>query len=255
MKKVILFFVVVLLASCNPNMRKDRLVSVDEAIENQENELVAYLYKYKGLKDKASNSIQRDELWQQREDSLVILQDSIGVFHNTVGKIKRISASDYGSSKILEFEIEIEPEQYFKIDLRCRYIFPLDSIATDSLYNQVKALSNYTTVYVDGAVAITSKLKPSNPSIGDKDLQFSYPDYNFNVAAISTTPLPDISPNLRSAIKKWRKSFESILRDSESKETEKTIEDFKVATEVLTPDENAYMARYIQACSGDLYRE
>jgi hypothetical protein len=60
---------------------------------------------------------------------------------------------------------------------------------------------------------------------------------------------------LRSAIKKWRKSFESILRDSESKETEKTIENFKVATEVLTPDENAYMARYIQACSGDLYRE
>ena len=246
MKKIILFLAVALLASCNPRLQQ---------VKEEQNELVEYLLKYKEARFKTGNSIQRDELWQAREDSLVLLQDSLGVFHNIKGKIERISANDIGKSKVLKFEIEIEPEQYFKINLECRYIIPQDSVKTDSLYNLIKSLSDYTRVYVDGAIAITSKLKPDNSSISDKDLQMSYPSYNFNVVSLSTSELPEISTNLRSAIVIWRKSFESILKNGKSAVTDNNIEAFKKATEILTPVEDMYLRKYINVCSLDLYRD
>lgn len=246
MKHFIYMMAIVLLVSCTPRTQQNK---------EKQNELVEYLLKYKEAKYNTGNSIQRDELWQEREDGLVVLQDSIGVFHNLKGRINRIRANDIRKSKVLEFEIEIEPEQYFKIDLECRYIIPQDSVQTDSLYNQIKSLSNYTTVYVDGAIAITINLKPDNSSIGDKDLQFSYPDYNFNVVALSTEPLPEISDNLRNVIVVWRKGFECILKNGKSAETDEKIDAYKKASELLTPTEDAYMGKYISACSFDLYRK
>ena len=237
---------IVLLVSCNPRMQQTK---------EKQSELVEYLLKYKEAKYNTGNSIQRDELWQEREDGLVVLQDSIGVFNNLKGRINRIRANDIRKSKVLEFEIEIEPEKYFKIDLECRYIIHQDSVQTDSLYNQIKSLSNYTTVYVDGAIAITTNLKPDNSSISDKDLQFSYPDYNFNVVALSTEPLPEISDNLRNVIVVWRKGFECILKNGKSAETDEKIDAYKKASELLTPTEDTYMDKYINACSIDLYRE
>ena len=246
MKHFIYMMAIVLLVSCSPRMQQNK---------EKQNELVEYLLKYKEAKFNTGNSIQRDELWQEREDGLVVLQDSIGVFHNLKGRINRIRANDIRKSKVLEFEIEIEPEQYFKIDLECRYIIPQDSVQTDSLYNQIKSLSNYTTVYVDGAIAITTNLKPDNSYISDKDLQFSYPDYNFNVVALSREPLPEISDNLRNVIVVWRKGFEYILKNGKSAETDEKIDAFKKASELLTPTEDAYMGKYISVCSFDLYRE
>lgn len=253
MKKVILFLAAILIASCS--QRNPQLVSVDEAIENQQGELIAYLYKYKQLKEKANNSIQRDELWEQREDSLVILQDKVGVFHNIVGRIDKIRATDVRDSKVLDFTIEVEPEQYFKIRLECKHLVNKDSIDTDSLYNLVKSLPDYSLVYVDGAIAITSDCKPVNSSWGDKDLQFSYPEYSFNVVALSTSPLPEISAHVRNAIIMWRKGFESILKNGQSAETDEKIAAYKKATENLSPADEAYIAKYVQACSIDLYRE
>ena len=246
MKKIILFLAVAILASCNPRLQQ---------VKEEQNELVEYLLKYKEARFNTGNSIQRDELWQAREDSLVLLQDSLGVFHNIKGKIERIRANDIGKAKVLEFEIDIEPEQYFKIELKCRYIIPQDSVKTDSLYNLIKSLSNYTTVYVDGAIAITSNLKPDNSSISEKDIQMSYPSYNFNVVSLSTSELPEISTNLRSAIVIWRKSFECILKNGKSAETDENIEAFKKAKEMLTPAEDIYMGEYVNACSFDLYRD
>lgn len=246
MKHFIYMMAIVLLVSCSPRMQQNK---------EKQNELVEYLLKYKEANYNTGNSIQIDELWQEREDGLVVLQDSIGVFHNLKGRINRIRANDIGKSKVLEFEIEIEPEQYFKIDLECRYIIPQDSVQTDSLYNQIKSLSNYTTVYVDGAIAITTNLKPDNSSISDKDVQFSYPDYNFNVVALSREPLPEISDNLRNVIVVWRKGFEYILKNGKSAETDEKIDAFKKASELLTPTEDAFMGKYISVCSFDLYRE
>lgn len=244
-KNLILSLAVVLLASCGPRMQKET---------GKQNVLIEYLLKYKGANYNAGNSIQRDELWQEREAGLVVLQDSVGVFQNLKGHINGIRANDIRASKVLEFSIEIEPQEYFKLDLDCKYIIPKDSVETDSLYNLIKSLSDYSTVYVDGAIAITANLEPDNSSIGDKDLQFSYPDYNFNVVALSTKPLPEVSTNLRKAIIAWRKSFECILKNGNSEETDESIDAFQKASEFLTPDENVYMGRYVNACSIDLYR-
>jgi hypothetical protein len=246
MKKIILLLAVALLASCGPRMQHPK---------EKQNELVEYLLKYKEARYNTGNSIQMDELWQEREDGLVLLQDSLGIFHNVKGRIEQIRANNIGNSKVLEFEIQIEPQEYFKIDLDCKYIIPQDSVKNDSLYNLIKSLSNYTTVFVDGAIAITSKLKPDNSSISEKDLQLSYPDYNFNVVSLSTSELPDISSNLRNAIIIWRKSFECILKNGKSAETDDNIEAFKKAKQVLTPAENVYLSKYINVCSIDLYRD
>lgn len=250
MKKLIYTLAVILLTSCGAKSSQEaKTVKV-------QNELVEYLQQYKDGRYDAANSIQREELWQKREDGIVTLQDSIGVFHNIMGHIERIRANDLNNSKVLEFNIEIEPEKYFKITLECTHIVDNDSLETDSLYNTVKALSEYTTVFVDGAIAINSKGVAANASWGDHDLQFSYPEYKFNVVALSTKPLPDISTNLRKAIVAWRHSFEEILKNGGSTdETDKSIEAFKKATEILSPAENEYMGKYVHTCTKDLYRD
>lgn len=249
MKHFIFTLAVVLLASCgarNPQVAKN---------EEKKNPLVEYLQKYKDAKYETGNAIQRDELWQEREDGLVLLQDSVGVFCNLRGHINRIKARDVRDSKVVEFSIEIEPEEYFKITLECSHIVHKDSLESDSLYQVVKGLSDYSTVYVDGAIAIKSDCRAANSSWGDKDLQFSYPEYKFNVVALSTQPLPKVSNKVKDAIVIWRRSFESILKNGKSAVTDENIAAFKKATESLTSEEDAYMAKYVNACSLDLYRD
>ena len=249
MKYFIYTMAVVLFASCGPRN--------PHASQNEEkqNPLVEYLQQYKGKNYDAGNSIQRDELWQEREDGLVTLQDSVGVFNNLKGRINDISARDVRDSKVVEFRVEIKPKEYFEITLECSHIVHKDSLESDSLYQIVKGLSNYSTVYVDGAIAVTSKGQAANASWGDKDLQFSYPKYKFNIVALSTSPLPKISANVRNAIIVWRRSFEGILKNGKSAETDENIAAFKKATENLTPEEDAYMGKYVHACSLDLYRD
>lgn len=220
------------------------------------NELIAFLSKYKDVNVDAKNDVQKDEIFQNREDSLVLLQDSLGVFSNIEGKIQNIHFNDFQDTKVLEFNVVIEPEQYFKITLECAHIVHKDSIASDSLYNKIKNLSEFATVYVDGAVGITDKIKPANSGWSfDKDTQFSYPEYKFNVIALSERPLPAVSNELRHAIVLWRKGFEAILKDGKGKETDEKINTFKKASQNLSPSDDAYMGRYVHACSGDLYRE
>ncbi len=219
------------------------------------NPLVEYLQQYNGKNYDAGNSIQRDELWQEREDGLATLQDSVGVFNNLKGRINDISARDVRDSKVVEFRVEIKPKEYFEITLECSHIVHKDSLESDSLYQIVKGLSNYSTVYVDGAIAVTSKGQAANASWGDKDLQFSYPKYKFNIVALSTSPLPKVSANVRNAIVVWRRSFEGILKNGKSAETDENIAAFKKATENLTTEEDAYMVKYVHACSLDLYRD
>ena len=249
MKYFIYTMAVVLFASCGPRN--------PHASQNEEkqNPLVEYLQQYKGKNYDAGNSIQRDELWQEREDGLVTLQDSVGVFNNLKGRINDISARDVRDSKVVEFRVEIKPKEYFEITLECSHIVHKDSLESDSLYQIVKGLSNYSTVYVDGAIAVTSKGQAANASWGDKDLQFSYPKYKFNIVALSTSPLPKVSANVRNAIVVWRRSFEGILKNGKSAETDENIAAFKKTTENLTPEEDAYMVKYVHACSLDLYRD
>lgn len=249
MKHFIYTMAVVLLVSCGPRN--------PQATQNEEkqNPLVEYLQQYKGKNYDAGNSIQRDELWQEREDGLVTLQDSVGVFNNLKGRIDNITARDVRNSKVIEFRVEVRPEEYFEITLECSHIVHKDSLESDSLYQIVKGLSNHSTVYVDGAIAVTSNGKIANASWGDKDLQFSYPKYKFNIVALSTSPLPKVSENVQNAIVIWRRSFEGILKNGKSAETDENIAAFKKATENLTLEEDAYMGKYVHACSLDLYRD
>lgn len=249
MKHFIYTMAVVLLASCGPRNPQST------KSEERQNPLVEYLQQYKGKNYNAGNSIQRDELWQEREDGLVTLQDSVGVFNNLKGRIENITARDVRDSKVVEFWIKIEPEKYFEITLECSHIVHKDSLDGDSLYQIVKGLSNYSTVYVDGAIAVTSKVKAANASWGDKDLQFSYPKYKFNIVALSTSPLPKVSDKVQNAIVIWRRGFEGILKNGKSAENDANIAAFKQATADLTPEEDAYMGKYVHACSLDLYRD
>lgn len=251
MRKLSLFITLVLLVSCGS--RNNQVVQNEE----KTNPLVEYLQQYKNKKNDAVNDIQRDELWQEREDGIVVLQDSLGVFNNLKGRINNITARDVRNSKVVEFGIEIKPEEYFEITLKCSHIVHKDSLGSDSLYQTVKGLSNYSTVYVDGAIAVTSKGKVANASASwsEKDLQLSYPTYNFNIVSLSTSPLPEISGNLQHAIVMWRRNFEGILKNGKSALTDESIATYKKATESLTPEEDAYLGKYGNACSVDLYRD
>ena len=71
MKHFIYTMAVVLLASCG--LRN----SQNAQNEEKQNPLVEYLQQYKGKNYDAGNSIQRDELWQEREDGLLTLHSII----------------------------------------------------------------------------------------------------------------------------------------------------------------------------------
>ncbi len=249
MRKLSILITLVLLVSCGP-----RNTQVGQNKE-ETNPLVEYLQQYKNKKDDAVNSIQRDELWQEREDGLVTLQDSVGVFNNLKGRIENITARDVRNSKVLEFWIKIKPEEYFEITLECTHIVHKDSLESDSLYQTVKGLSNYSTVYVDGAIAVTTQGKVANDSWSEKDLQLSYPRYKFNVVSLSTSPQAKVSVNLQNAIVIWRRNFEGILKNGKAALTDENIAAYKKATENLTPEEDDYLGKYGNACSVDLYRD
>ena len=236
--------------------------------EKQQNELVVFLQRYYDRDKETGNSIQQDELITEREHRLAVFQDSIGVFHNIKGKIDRIRANDERGLKILEYDIVVQETSSFKLDLRCKYIIPRDSSKTDYLFNYIKSLSNSTEVYVDGAIAMdfsrhidnygggrtvtTTILLPSCLSTHDKDLRFKNPIYIFNVSALSTDPLPDLSPKLLNAIKLWRKVLTDKIWKKHTKEVNENITAFKKASELLSMTENDYLSEYIKACTNDL---
>ena len=181
--------------------------------------------------------------------------DSVKLFVNWKAQIQNINSRETGKSIALSFELEYAPEQYRKVTFDVDYILPQDSINTDKIYQTIRSLNNYSTVYFDGFIRKKANGEAHYSSYSD-DLMHSYPDFKFFVVDINTTSKGDtLSNNLQNAVDLSFQAIEplelnfkkEISKKESSKRVEKIAPRFKAAKEVLTQDEKAYIDRLTQA--------
>lgn len=209
-------------------------------------------------KDK-SYSLGNDILSKEFDDSVRLAigeyMDSVKLFVNWEATIQNISSEETGKSIALLFELEYAPEQYRKVTFDVDYILPHDSINTDKIYQTIRSLNNYSTVYFDGFIRKKANGEAHYSSYSDA-VMHSYPDFKFFVVDINTTSKGDtLSNNLQNAVDLSFQVIEplelnfkkEISKKESSRRVEKIAPRFNAAKEVLTQDEKAYIDRLTQA--------
>ncbi|GHT14931.1 hypothetical protein AGMMS4956_13810 [Bacteroidia bacterium] len=214
------------------------------------------------MKYRQGNDIQKKEFLKQFEVDLSNYLDSIQLFVNWIGQIKDIKTEEYGQSTLLKFEIYYEPEKYREITFECSHIVKTVDLESDYLYNKVKNMSNYSTVYVDGFI----KRKMDNSVSYYSDVLFtnhiSYPHYKFNVVKINNELTADtLSNNLRKALDidfevmdLFKQEFQKKINQKERDERVKSLQ-FDSIQAVLLEDEKQYSQRIRQYLLNDFMYE
>ena len=155
-------------------------------IKTQQEEFNDFLNSNKAMEYRQGNDIQRKEFFKQFEEDLSNYLDSVKLFINWKGQIKDIKTKEYGNSTLLEFEIFYSPEQYREITFKCSHIVKTVDLESDYLFNEVKNISNYSNIYVDGFIKrkMDNSVSYYMESLFNNSL--SYPRYKFNVVNLST---------------------------------------------------------------------
>lgn len=257
MKKMKLFgmigAMIIAISSCvNPSSVKRSIYNDQQAAFDK------FLSDRNSHKYDARNDIQKAEFLKQFETDLFNYVDSAKLFINWTGKIKDISTRDAGkNSTQVKFTIYYEPEQYRKVEFNCLYIVNNDSLETDHIYNTVKNISDYSTVYFDGFIRTTSDntVKYDFHKPGD-DLNLPYPDYDFFIIEVGSTSRGDsLSVNLHAAVECAYKiteplklNYQKKISDAEQKARWNALEpEFAAAKAKLTKEEDAYLNRLTNA--------
>jgi hypothetical protein len=250
---IIFSVLMVLCPSCENTNNKSSMFSNSEQAAFDK-----FLSEKNSRRYSQKNDIQEKEYLDQFEQDLFNYVDSVGLFVNWKGRIKDISTSNTGKhSTSIDFRVYYEPEQYRKVEFRCLYVVDNDSLKNDHIYNVVKNISNYSTVYFDGFIRTTNKntVKYNYHSPGD-DLNIPYPTYDFFIIDIGEVNRGDtLSPNLQSAIdyayKINKVVKQHILKQISDEEMHNQLEtinpDFTAVKSELTTEEVAYLDRLTNA--------
>lgn len=181
--------------------------------------------------------------------------DSIKLFVNWEAKIQNINSRETGKSVVLSFELEYIPEQYRAVTFDVDYILLKDSLNSDKIYQTIKNIANYSTVYFDGFIGKKANGEAYYSSYSD-DLMHSYPDFKFFIVDINTTSKGDtLSNNLQNAVDLSFKAIEPLelnfKKEISKRESDKRVNEiapkFQAAKNVLTKEERAYIDRLTQA--------
>lgn len=256
MKRILFtLFASLLIVSCIENN-----VSNKSEMTKSTKLLTSFFKKYKEQQFNVGNDIQKEELYNKREKELLMYIDSFAILSNLQGRISDISISDIGNtkSKILTYDIEINPEKYFELTFKCTHIINKDSLDKNYFYNTIKSISDYSTVYFDGIFAVKVETNTPYSVRYDKNLSFSYPEYKFHVTNISTNPLDTLSDNLIKSIRYGRKTINYMLKDyRKEKDFKKSIfnklsNEFNQSKDILTEKEHDYINLYMNLLASDI---
>lgn len=137
--------IIALLSCTNPSSVKS------SPYNNQQTAFDRFLSDRNSHKYDIGNDIQEAEFMKQFEQDLFNYVDSVKLFVNWTGTIDNISTieTDNNITRV-KFTIYYEREQFRKVKFNCLYFVDNDSLETDHIYNTVKNISNYSTVYFDG---------------------------------------------------------------------------------------------------------
>lgn len=222
--------------------------------------LISFFKTYKRLKRNAENDIVRQNIYNTREQDLVKYIDSIAIFSNLKGRIENIKIEDAiaGNVKILKCNIEISPEEFSKITFKYYRAINNDSLDSDYIYNKMKQISDYSTVYFDGIIAMDTRNKLPYSTNSGEYLAFSYPEYRFHITDIDTSKLNDtINNNLKASLHAGRKciNYLSLGKYEKEKYSEPQFKqlsnEFNELKKSLNKEEKEYVQRYMNSIAGD----
>lgn len=239
--------ILVSLYSCTPQLTR-RFPSA------QQQEFDDILSNYKESSRKYSgNQIKERELLDSMNRTLFDYVDSVRLFRNWEGKISQIDSEQSDSLIMLTFNISYRSYGSGNVTFECKYIFPKDSILTDELYQKVRDLSSYETVYFDGFIRTFSN-KTITSDLFD-DFILHHPEFEFFVIDISTEPNEADNPNLQRAIDLTFEALEPLKQNYEGSlsktECDQQVQDvtlqYNAAKSKLNKSERQYIQRLGQA--------
>lgn len=201
------------------------------------------------------NDIQRREFRNAFDEELNVLLDSMQLFTNWKGRIKNIRSRLWGGSTEISFVIYYEPEKYREVNFYSSYWVKNELLDDDYIYNKVKQLSDYSTVYFDGFISRDNR---DNVNYSFGDYKVSYPNYVFNTLEISKPPISsEFSEQFKNAINaefqiiqllKQKVNKEISERDWELRTKEINIDEIQKS---LTVKEQEYIGRLRQYLVND----
>ncbi|GAT62509.1 hypothetical protein [Paludibacter jiangxiensis] len=251
-KIILLFFWVLLSNSCNIQTKKN--------FENLQQDIFdKFLSAQNNLESLQTNDIQRKEFNEKFETQLAHLIDSIGIFVNWKGEIKDIKTNEVGDFTQITFSINYKPEQYREVSFFCTYNIKTEKKDSDSLYNKLKGISDYSTVYFDGFI---KRKNDDKISYDYGEMHTTYPNYQFNILDIGLTSRKDnLSTPLKNAItidfkiiNLMKQNYLKKISDREYKENTKML-NFDQAQAKLTAAEKVYSQRIRQYLVDDFMNE
>lgn len=194
----------------------------------------------------ASNDIQKNEFLEKYDAELSALTDSIKIFVNWQGQIEDIKTNEYGKSTEVSCKIKYKPEEYREITFYCSYVLETSNLKTDSLFNRLKRIGDFSNVYFDGFIVknIGNKLVYEGYDI---TLKLTYPNFKFNLLNVSEKKRENnLSKSLTNAVNTNFKVFELLkqkvnktITEKEWKTKTKDLELEKIES-ALKPEEKEY---------------
>ena len=250
---VLLFLVIV--SSCNDVQR-------GHTFQNKTQERFDGFLK--GMREKeysASNDIQKKEYFTNFDAALNRFLDSNKVFVNWSGTISDIKTREVDTVTIISCKISYKPEEYREVSFHCDHAVATAKVNNDTLYQKLKNISDFSTVFFDGYIIrdIDNKVLYD---YGSDDLKVAYPNYKFNLLNITTEPHGDtLSTNLQHVIEVdfqvvelLKQKVQKKITDAEWQKRTKAL-GLDNLEDKLTPTEKAYSTRLKQYLFSDfLYR-
>jgi len=215
--------------------------------------------KYSEAVYSSGNSIQREELFKEREKELRNYIDSMVILTNLEGRIRDINLRKNSKSHILEYEIKVMPKEYLELTLYCRHLINKDSLDSDYMYNKIKSFNNGSVVYFDGIFSIeVDKNLPRGDKYPSIQTTFINPKYFFHVVEISALENDTLSQDLRNALHQGRDVVNYMFAEYRKEKTteshlQQLLNIFNDSRKVLDQNEDEYVQRYIDQIMLDVY--
>ncbi len=236
----------VILAGCTHQQSRYSQTSPETATDK----LLGFFDEYYEKSYDARNEIQESELFDQQQQELMKLMDSVAIFQGLSGEVSNIrKISEAKNSVTVAYNIDVEKDKNNKASLHLTCFNTFTDARSDSLYTAISSIPNYSTVYFDGVFAVDYKTNlPQYRDFGSLSFYSQY--YVFNVTNISEEKTDPLSPALIDALHKARQSIMYIMRNpnmANSATAIKQKKEFDKAETKLTDEEKAYLKRYMQA--------
>jgi hypothetical protein len=251
----------ILLLSCQSATEKKV-----EPENSQQEHFIKFLTKSCETYESQSNDIQRREYFIQFEKDIVKLSDTLGVFNNWKGTIKRIKTFDWSSqnSTELDVEIEIKLSEYQDITFISKRFFNNKNIDSNLTYRQLKNLTTGSTVYFDGFVArdADNKIDYDVLMTSDNRDKICDPDMKFYIISIGKDKLQFTTTDKFKKVNSiqmdvWKTMEDKVSKRITESQFKNKLNDYKKQLDPLvasfTPEEKAYVQSFTDCLVSQFY--